>query len=95
MTQEAAEIAATLEIEAPADATDEELSAWLAWWRPSYQAARHITEADKIALKAGGWWPPVEAQQVNTVAPEIVRRTMRPGLFADKEADDAEKLSDR
>ncbi len=73
-------IAETLEIAAPVEATADERRQWEAWWKPSYEAARGLSEEQKRYLKAGGWWPPITAAHIRP-APEIVIRTRRPGLF--------------
>ena len=75
-------IAETLEIAAPVEATADERRQWEAWWKPSYEAALTLPDAERAYLKSGGWWPPLCASMIG-VAPEIVRRTARPGLFAD------------
>jgi len=48
--------------------------------KPSYEAARTMPDEEKTYLKSGGWWPPLCASMIG-IAPEIVRRTARPGLF--------------
>ena len=74
-------IAALLEIRAPDEtASADDWRVWVAWWEPSYEAARGLSEEQKRYLKAGGWWPPVTAAHIRP-APEIVIRTRRPGLF--------------
>jgi len=55
---------------------------WLAWWKSSCAMAQTITDEHKAYLKNGGWWPPLSANMIEA-APEIVRRTARPGLYAD------------
>jgi hypothetical protein len=81
--QEIEHIAEVLEIAAPKEATAEERRQWLAWWRPSFEVARTLPDKEKAYLKSGGWWPPLCASMIG-VAPEIVRRTSRPGLYADQ-----------
>lgn len=45
-------------------ATASELEIWLVWWRPALETVRKLT-TDRIAyLRAGGWWPPIAAEQV-------------------------------
>jgi hypothetical protein len=78
--QEALDIAQVLAIAAPEAPTADELQQWLSWWKPSYEAARRMTDERKRYLKAGGWWPPLSASQIGT-APAIVLRTSRPALF--------------
>ena len=74
-------IAALLDICAPDEtASAEDWRVWVAWWEPSYEAALTLPDAEKAYLKSGGWWPPLCASMIG-VAPEIVRRTARPGLF--------------
>jgi hypothetical protein len=80
MKDEARRIAEVLEIAAPEEASADELRQWVAWWRESYEAASGLGDEQKLYLKSGGWWPPVTAAQVANSAPEIVRRTKRPGL---------------
>ena len=77
-------IAACLEIPAPDEtASVDDWRTWVAWWEPSYEAARGLSEEQKRYLKAGGWWPPATATHIRP-APEIVIRTQRPGLLADE-----------
>jgi hypothetical protein len=78
----ARQIAAVLEIAAPDDATADELSQWISWWKPSYETARRLSQEQKDYLKSGGWWPPLVASQIDTSAPAIVRRTLRPEIFS-------------
>lgn len=74
-------IAALLDIRAPDEAASaDDWRVWVAWWEASYEAARGLSEEQKRYLKAGGWWPPITADQIRP-APEIVVRTRRPGLF--------------
>ncbi len=74
-------IAALLDIDAPDEtASVDDWRIWVAWWEPSYEAARGLSEEQKRYLKAGGWWPPVTAAHIRP-APEIVIRMQRPGLF--------------
>ncbi len=82
--EQAEHIAEVLEIDAPVQATAEERRQWVAWWKPSYEAALTLPDAQRAYLKSGGWWPPLSASMIG-VAPEIVRRTARPGLFADQQ----------
>ena len=79
MTDEARRIAEVLEIAAPKQATAAEFRQWVSWWRPSYEAARRMSQEYKDYLKSGGWWPPLDASQLG-VAPAIVRRTLRPDI---------------
>lgn len=81
--QKVESLANALEIAAPLKATAEERRQWMAWWTPSYQATRTMPDNQKAYLKSGGWWPPLSASMIG-VAPEIVRRTLRPGLFEDQ-----------
>jgi hypothetical protein len=84
-------IAQVLEINAPpVEVTAEERRQWVAWWKPSYETARTLPDEEKAYLKSGGWWPPLCASMIG-VAPEIVLRTSRPGLYAD-ESPTAHKL---
>ena len=69
-------IAEALEIAAPVEATAGERRQWVAWWKPSYQTARTMSDEHKAYLKRGGWWPPLVASMIG-VAPEIVHRTRR------------------
>jgi len=79
---EAKAIAAALGMHAPDHTTSpEDWRAWVAWWEASYETARQLSEEQKRYLKAGGWWPPVTASQIQNPAPEIVIKTRRPGLF--------------
>ena len=80
MNDEARRIAELLEIAAPESASAEELRQWVSWWKVSYEAARHTSDDHKNYLKAGGWWPPVVAGQIESVAPAIVRRIQRPEI---------------
>jgi hypothetical protein len=75
-------LATALEIAAPLKATAEERRQWVAWWTLSYEAARTLSDEQKASLKSGGWWPPLSASMIG-IAPEIVRRTARPGLSLD------------
>jgi hypothetical protein len=86
--QEAELVAGVLEIVAPpASASLDECRQWIAWWKPSYEAARLLPDGQKAYLKGGGWWPPLGASMIG-IAPEIVRRTSRPGLHADERQPD-------
>jgi hypothetical protein len=64
----------------PAGTAPGELAIWIAYWRPSYEAALAVAPEQISYLKAGGWWPPLTAEMVGTLAPEIVRKTLRPDL---------------
>ncbi len=55
----------------------------MAWWKPSYDVARTLPDERKAYLKSGGRWPPLSAHMID-IAPDIVRRTSRPGLYAAK-----------
>ena len=57
-------IARVLEIAAPKEASAEEWTQWVAWWEPSYNAAREMADEEKAYLKSGGWWPPLSAAQI-------------------------------
>ena len=82
--QAAERMALELEIAAPACGTSaEDLAQWVAWWKPSYETARALPDEQRAYLKSGGWWPPLSASMID-VAPEIVRRTSRPGVYADE-----------
>jgi hypothetical protein len=72
-------IAKVLEIAAPDDAGADELQQWVSWWKPSFEAARRLSQEQKDYLKSGGWWPPLVAAQL-AIAPPIVRRTLRPDI---------------
>ncbi len=77
-------IAALLDIRAPHEtASADDWRVWVAWWEASYEAALTLPDAERAYLKSGGWWPPLCASMIG-VAPEIVRRTARPGLFEDQ-----------
>ena len=80
MKDDVRRIAEVLEIAAPKCASVDEWQQWVSWWRESYEAARGLSEEQKHYLKSGGWWPPVTAAQIENNAPDIVRRTRRPGL---------------
>lgn len=75
------EIVAILGVNKPIDgASTDELAAWIEWWKPSLESARNIP-SDRVAyLRAGGWWPPVSAEQIARVPPPIVTRSLRPNL---------------
>lgn len=75
-------MAQVLEIASPAEAIAEEWRQWVAWWKSSYEIARTLPDEQKAYLQTGGWWPPLCASMIG-VAPEIVRRTSRPGLYAE------------
>jgi hypothetical protein len=75
-------IAHVLDIASPSSATGDEMRKWVEWWKPSYRAARTISDGQRAYLKQGGWWPPVSAQQVNCQPPAIVAVTTRPGLHS-------------
>lgn len=81
VNDEARRIADVLEISAPKQASEEELRQWVSWWRGSYEMALGMSGEMKEYLKSGRWWPPVTAEQIENCAPDIVRRTQRPGLF--------------
>ncbi|MGO9235678.1 MAG: hypothetical protein ACLP4V_17035 [Methylocella sp.] len=80
--EEVERMAEVLGINAPVQETAEERRQWVAWWKLSYEAALTLHDDERAYLKSGGWWPPLRASMIG-VAPEIVRRTARPGLFAD------------
>lgn len=84
LQQSVEETIAVLGVARPIDgASERELEMWLEWWRPSVETARKLT-SDRIAyLRAGGWWPPVAAEQVAKVSPSIVRRSLRPNMYKD------------
>ncbi len=73
-------IARVLEIAEPPIATAAEMTEWVEWWKPSYRAARRLSEEQRAYLKQGGWWPPVTAHQIARPAPAIVAAAARPGL---------------
>lgn len=73
-------MAQVLEIAAPVEATAEEWRQWVAWWKSSYETARTLPDEQKAYLKSGGWWPPLSVGMIG-IAPEIVRRTLRPALY--------------
>ena len=81
LNEEARRIAEALEIAAPEQATADELRQWVSWWKESYEAARRLSDEQRAYMKEGGWWPPLSASMIG-IAPEIVRRTERPGLFS-------------
>jgi hypothetical protein len=81
--QEIDRMAQVLEIAAPVKATAEERCQWVAWWKSSYETARTLSDEQKAYLKSGRWWPPLSASMIG-LAPEIVLRTSRPGLYADE-----------
>lgn len=81
MNDEARRIAEALEIAAPEQASADELRQWVSWWKESYEAACVLSDEQRNYLKSGGWWPPVTAAQIENDAPDIVRRTQRPGLW--------------
>ncbi len=81
MNDEACRIAEVLEITAPEEASTDELQQWVSWWKASYEAACGLSDEQRRYLKSGGWWPPLAASMIG-IAPEIVRRTARPGLFS-------------
>jgi hypothetical protein len=84
MNDEARRIAEVLEIAAPEQASADELRQWVSWWKESYEAACGLSDEQRNHLKSGGWWPPVSAAQIASSAPDIVRRTQRPGLWGDE-----------
>ena len=53
----------------PAGTQAADLRAWLDWWKPSADVAARLTPSQVASLKAGRWWPPVTAHQVNTMGP--------------------------
>ena len=61
-------IAETLEIAAPVEATADERRQWEAWWKPSYEAALTLPDAERAYLKSGGWWPPLCASMIGRCA---------------------------
>jgi hypothetical protein len=73
-------IARVLDIAAPSSATADEITEWVKWWKPSYRAARAMSDEQIAYLKKGGWWPPVSAHQIDCQPPAIVSATARPGL---------------
>ena len=81
MEDEACNLAQLLEIAAPAQTSADELQQWVSGWQDSYDAARGLSDEQRHYLKSGGWWPPVTAAQIESNAPEIVRRTRGPGLW--------------
>lgn len=81
MNDETRRMAELLEIAAPEQVSADELQQWVEWWKPSYRAARRLSDEQKAYLKQGGWWPPIAAHQIENIAPDIVRRTQRPGLW--------------
>jgi hypothetical protein len=81
MNDDARRMAEVLEIAAPEQAHAHELQQWVSWWKASYEAARSLSDEQKHYLKGGGWWPPLTAAQIESNAPDIVRRTQRPGLY--------------
>ncbi len=81
MNDEARRIAEVLEIAAPEQASADELQQWVSWWKASCETARGLSDEQRDYLKSGGWWPPVSAAQIENSAPDIVRRTQRPGLW--------------
>ena len=81
MNDDARRIAEVLEIAAPERASADELQQWVSWWKASYEAACDLSDKERAYLKSGGWWPPVVAAQIESCAPDIVRRTRRPGLW--------------
>ncbi len=73
-------MAGVLAIARPLRATADEMREWVAWWRPSYRAARRLSDEQRAYLKQGGWWPPVAAHQISRPAPAIVIAAARPGI---------------
>lgn len=84
LQQRAEETIAVLGVPRPVEgASAHELETWVEWWRPSLETARKLP-SDRIAyLRAGGWWPPVAAEQVARVPPSIVQRPLRPKMYED------------
>lgn len=79
------QIAAVLEINAPALATtDDQLRIWVDWWQGRADWAKGVTPEHREYLKKGGWWPPPRAEDIEGVTPEIVRQTARPALYSDE-----------
>lgn len=79
-----ADTAAAIGIEPPPAGTPaDELRAWLDWWKGSAGAASRLTPDQVAALKAGRWWPPVTAHQVNTLGP--ARMVLSPETTAELE----------
>lgn len=72
------QIAVVLDLAMPVTECVAELMEWIAWWQPSAAAASKLSPDDVNRLKAGGWWPPATDEHVRSVAPEIVRKTLRP-----------------
>jgi hypothetical protein len=64
----------------PADTPFGEMAIWIAYWRSSYEASLAMTSEQIARLKANRWWPPRTAEMVGNLPPEIVRKTLRPGL---------------
>jgi hypothetical protein len=85
------EVAQLLGIVAPVGASELEQIQWLKWWEASARAAQSMSAGDIATLKEGRWWPPLTAHQIDQTVPEIVRRTLRPGLF-DVLTSDAQSL---
>jgi hypothetical protein len=81
MMERCQEIAAVLGIAAPAGASESEQAQWIDWWEASARAAGSMSAEVVAALKAGRWWPPLTARQIDEPAPLIVRRTMRPRVY--------------
>ncbi len=73
-------IACVLEIAEPPAANADEMRERVEWWKPSYRAARRLSDEQKAYLKQGGWWPPVAAHQIDRTAPAIVLAAARPAL---------------
>jgi hypothetical protein len=73
-------IARVLEIAEPSTTIADEVLQWVEWWRPSYRAARRLSDEQRAYLKQGGWWPPLIAHQIDRPAPAIVIAAARPGL---------------
>jgi hypothetical protein len=83
---ESESVARTLGINPPAaTSSGAEIEQWIQWWRPSAQAAAAMTPEIRASLKDGRKWPPVIARYISELAPPIVRRTLRPGLFESRE----------
>ena len=52
---------------------------------------RHRITRKNAQEEEGGWWPPLSASQIGGVAPEIVLRSRRPGLYRSEESTKANR----
>lgn len=69
-----AETAAAIGITPPPPGTsDDDLRAWLDWWKEPAGASSRLTPDQLAAVKAGSWWPPFTAHQVRTTGPDRMR----------------------